>query len=47
MPPSNSFEKMEGNDFAKQERSVFMEAENKTAAMIMELVTRRLMENAG
>ncbi len=47
MPPSNSFEKMEGNDFAKQERNLFEGVENKNAVMIMELITRRLMENAG
>ncbi|MCX6739182.1 MAG: hypothetical protein NT098_04000 [Candidatus Parcubacteria bacterium] len=47
MPPSNSFEKLEGDDFAHQERGLFEYAENKKAAMVMELVTRRLMENAG
>ena len=47
MPPSNSFEKLEGYDFAREERELFGGAENKNAAMVMELVTRRLMENAG
>jgi len=48
MPPSsNSFEKMEGDDFASKERTLFANAENKDAVMVMELVTRRLLENAG
>jgi hypothetical protein len=47
MPPSNSFEKLVGYDFAKQERELFAGAHNIKAATTLELVTRRLMENAG
>jgi hypothetical protein len=45
MPSNNSMEKMEGFDFAKQERELFAGEEN-NATMVMQLVTRRLMENA-
>ncbi len=47
MPPNNSFETFEGYDFAREERALFVGAENKDAAVVFELVTRRLMENAG
>ena len=46
MPPSNSIEKMKGFDFAQEERERFAGEEN-NATMVMQLVTRRLMENAG
>ena len=47
MPPNNSFETFEGYDFAKEDKALFAGAENKNAAAVLELVTRRLMENAG
>jgi hypothetical protein len=48
MPPSNnSFENLKGYDFARQEHELFQGAGNKEASMVMGLVTRRLMENAG
>ncbi|MFA5830258.1 MAG: hypothetical protein WC878_00335 [Candidatus Paceibacterota bacterium] len=49
MPPSNnSFEKLEGNDFAKKEQELFAGAEhNRSEAIVMGLVTRRVMETAG
>lgn len=45
MPPSNSIEKMERFDFAREEREMFAGDKN-NASMVMQLVTRRLMENA-
>lgn len=47
MPSNNSMEKMEGFDFAQEERNTFEGADYPKHAKILHMVTTRLMENIG